>query len=105
MIDHSVYPDARHANDFSDDFDRADYLDRVCAAWDFGVPPERETVTLFSGWRDVFDRFPLAASPSYHAFRAYFRWPEFPAERCLAPAQWELLDAFEGREDPFQECV
>ncbi len=44
MIDHSVYPDLGHGEDFEDDYDRADYVHRICAAWDFGVPPEAYTV-------------------------------------------------------------
>jgi hypothetical protein len=105
VIDHSVYPDMHHPNDFADDFDRADYVDRICSSWDFGVPPESETVALFRGWRDVFDRFPVPASPSYHAFRAFFRWPAVAVERCLAPAQWEILDELEGRDDPFRNRI
>ena len=58
MIDHSVYPDVEHGEEFEDDYDRADYVQRICAACDFGVPPDRDTVALFRGWRDVFDRFP-----------------------------------------------
>lgn len=70
VIDHSVYPDVEHGEGFEDDYDRADYVQRICAACDFGVPPDRDTVALFRGWRDVFDRFPLLDSPSYHALRA-----------------------------------
>lgn len=29
MIDHSVYPDTEHGNDFEDDYGRADYVYRV----------------------------------------------------------------------------
>lgn len=105
MIDHSVYPDLRHGDDFEDDYDRADHLHRVCTAWDFGVPPERYTVELLRGWRDVFDRFPVAASPSYHAFRAHFSWPDVPMEPSLSPARWEALDALEDRDDPYRGRV
>ncbi len=52
-IDHSVYPDIEHGEDFEDDGDRADYVMRVCAAWDLGVPPERATVALFREWRSI----------------------------------------------------
>jgi hypothetical protein len=103
VIDHSVYPDIPHGDDFADDYDRADYLHRVCAAWDFGVFPERATVELFRRWRDVFDRFPVAASPGYHAFRMHFGWPPVPPEFALTPARWEVLDALESREDPCRD--
>ncbi len=49
--------------------DRADYVHRVCAAWDFGIVPEVLTFRLFRAWRDIFDRYPLPHSPAYHAFR------------------------------------
>jgi hypothetical protein len=105
VIDHSVYPDIEHSDVFVDDFDRADYLHRVCTSWDFGVPPEPYTVSLLRGWRDVFDRFPVSASPAYHAFRAHFRWSAVPMALCLSTANWEALDALEGRDDPFRDCV
>ncbi len=105
MIDHSVYPDVRHGDDFEDDYDRADYVHRICTAWDFGVPPEAYTVTLLRNWRDVFDHFPIAPSPAYHAFRAHFGWPALTMELCVAPAHWETLDALEDRQDPFRHRV
>ena len=105
MIDHSVYPDIEHGNDFEDDYDRADYVQRICAASDFGVPVDRDTIALFRGWRDVFDRFPIPDSPSYHALRAHFRWPRVPALPSVYPAPWETLDAIEGRDDPCRDLV
>jgi hypothetical protein len=105
VIDHSVYPDIEHGNDFADDYDRADYVHRICTAWDFGVPPEPYTVALFRDWREVFDRFPIASSPAYHAFRRYFGWPDVPIERNLSTPQWEVLDRLEGRDDPCRDAV
>jgi hypothetical protein len=81
VIDRSVYPDVPHGDEFIDEYDRAD------------------------GWRDVFDRFPIADSPSYHGLRAHFRWPAVPMERSLYPAPWETLDALEGRDDPCRDQV
>jgi|SRR5947209_6585595 len=88
-----------------DDYDRADYVRRICRACDFGVPPDHDTVALFRGWRDVFDRYPLPDSPAYHALRAYFRWPDVPMEPSFYPAQWEVLDALEGHDDPCRDLV
>jgi hypothetical protein len=105
VIDRTVYPDIEHGEDFEDDYDRADYVQRICAAGDFGVPPDRETVDLFRGWHNVFDRFPVPASPTYHALRAHFRWPAVPIERSFSPARWETLDALEGRDDPCRDFV
>ncbi len=105
MIDRTVYPDVEHGEGFEDDYDRADYVQRICAAGDFGVPPDRETVELFRGWRTVFDRFPLAGSPTYHALRAHYRWPVVAMEPSFYPARWETLDALEGRDDPCRDRV
>lgn len=75
-IDGSVYPDLDEPpRSLDTPEDRADYVQRICAAWDFGIQPEQATVDLLAGWQEVFDRFPLYVSPSYHAFRACFGWP------------------------------
>jgi len=105
VIDHSVYPDIEHGDDFDDDYDRADYVQRICAASDFGVPPERDTVELFRSWREIFDRFPIPESASYHAFRGHYGWPAIPAEPSFYPALWEKLDTVEGRDDPCRHLV
>jgi hypothetical protein len=99
-IDFSVYPDLNHDAEFADDGDRADYVMRVCAAWDFGVTPERVTLELFCGWRDVFDAYPLPRSPAYHAFRALFRWSPLDIPESPLATRWERSDAREQREDP-----
>lgn len=105
MIDRSVYPDLVHGDDFDDDFDRADYVQRICAAGDFGIAPDRATVVLFRAWHRVFDAFPLPSSPTYHALRAHFRWPAVPMARSFYPARWETLDRLEGRDDPCRDLV
>ncbi len=105
MIDRSVYPDVAHGDDFEDDLDRADYVQRICAAGDFGVLPDRATVELFRSWRSVFDAFPFPASPTYHALRDHYRWPVVPKERSFYPARWETLDRIEGRDDPCRDRV
>jgi hypothetical protein len=103
-IDQSVYPDLDVPPASLDtDEDKADYLHRICAAWDFGIPPEQETFELFSGWESVFDAFPVITSPAYHAFRAWFGWDAIPYPRNVsAPVpRWVRLDELEGRElDP-----
>ncbi len=78
-VDQTVYPDQAEPPSVIDSPEaRADYVHRVCAAWDFHIPPEPETFELFSQWKDVFDRYPLPASPAYHAFRAWFGWEPVP---------------------------
>jgi len=105
VIDRSVYPDLQHGNDFEDDFDRADYVQRICAAGDFGVAPDRATVEMMRDWRGVFDAFPLLGSPTYHALRDYYRWPAMPIERSFYPPRWETLDRIEGRDDPCRDFI
>lgn len=108
-IDHSVYPDLDEPPDeLSDDFARADYLHRICTAWDFGIMPDRETFDLFASWKDIFDRFPVITSPAYHAFRAGFRWDPLPWPPGIRPPtpQWEHQDRIEGRdEDPCENMI
>lgn len=104
MIDHSVYPDHDHPpTELLTPGDRADYVSRVCAAWDFGVPPTTETFSLFSGWRDVFDQFPLLHSAAYAAFRTIFKWPPVAGGSVLE-AHYEQVDRRAGRQLP-DPCV
>lgn len=108
-IDHSVYPDLDEPPMTLDTIeDKADYVHRICAAWDFHIHPEPETFELFSGWKEVFDRFPIPTSPAYHAFRAWFKWEPVPYPEGLPPPRlvYRILDAIEGRdEDPCEHMI
>lgn len=99
-IDHSVYPDLDAPPDrLGTAGERADYVHRICAAWDFGIVPELETFALLRRWREVFDRHSLPHSPAYHAFRGWFGWPEVEKGEVLETYA-ERLDRREGRDDP-----
>ena len=104
-VDATVYPDEPPPREFSSLAQKADYVHRVIGAFDFGLPPDAATLRLFSTWRDVFDAFPLAASPGYHALRSYFGWPAI--ERAPFPGEPAYLrqDAWEGRTDGFEDRV
>lgn len=105
-LDHSVYPDERRPpDDLPTPEARADYLHRVCAAFDFGVFPERGDWIRFAGWRDIFDAHPLPDSPAYHAFRSTFGWPAMPRGTCGLTPPWKLQDLREGRVDPCEGMV
>lgn len=108
-IDHSVYPDLDHPPDVLEtDYDKADYVHRVCTAWDHGVPPDHETFELFRGWKEIFDRFPIETSPAYHAMRAWFDWAPVDIPPGLhAPAPpWLHMDRLEGRpDDPCENMI
>jgi hypothetical protein len=105
MIDHSLCPDRDDLNDLPKSFDtdesKADYIDRLCAAWDFGITPERDVVFAMRDWREVFDKFPLRHSPSYHTLRTILGWPPVPRSGGqFIPLRYEILDGLEGRTDP-----
>ena len=108
-IDQTVYPDmAEPPEILQSPEDKADYVHRICAAWDFHIHPEPETFELFSQWRDVFDRFPIPTSPGYHAFRAWFGWPPVPVpDGLIGPTpHYVHLDRLEGRdEDPCADMI
>jgi len=104
-IDGALYPDEPAPTVFTTDADRADYVLRVCAAWDYGIPPEAATIALLRSWRAVFDGFPLPRSRSYHALRAYFGWPALEIPTTSILARWEELDALEERDDPARFLV
>ena len=49
-LDGSVYPDRDPPSDLPTPGDKADYVHRICAAWDFHIHPEPETFELLCGW-------------------------------------------------------
>jgi hypothetical protein len=105
-LDHSVFPDLlTPPSDLLTIEDKADYVQRICSAFDFGVFPERDDWQLFAAWQEVFDRFPLPHSPAYHTFRARFGWPQAArGSHGLTPG-WKVQDMLEGREDPCEHSV
>lgn len=109
FIDHSAYPDLdEFPSALETDLDKADYIHRVCKAWDYGVHPDLETFTLFAQWMDVFDRFPVPTSIGYHAFRAWFSWDPvlFPTTVSGPTLRYQILDRLEGRdEDPCEHMI
>lgn len=102
-IDGSLYPDSPVPTTWDDPGTRADYVARVCSAWDFGIVPEPKTLHYLSEWRDIFDAYPLPHSIAYHAFRAWYHWPP------VRPGDWLVevpdQDAREGRSDPCAHLV
>ena len=96
VIDLSLFPDTTPPDDLHDEHVAADYVQRVCGAYDFGIVPSAAVLGTLRGLSAVFDRFPLAASPAYHALRRLFKWP---AVASVPPARlrYELFDLREGR--------
>jgi hypothetical protein len=107
-IDQSLYPEyADPPETLGTQEERADYVHRVCSAWDFDIYPERDTFALLRTWKDVFDRFPMPESPAYHTFRQIFGWEDVPlVKNPHVRLTYEILDRLEGREpDPFVRLV
>lgn len=79
-IDGTLYPDMEPPDTLVALDDRVDFLARLCAAWDFGVLPEPETVAEIrqSQWRDAVDACRLLTSPTYHLLRAWHGLPQLP---------------------------
>ena len=101
---HSLYPDLDSPPDeLKTAEERADYVQRVCGQWDYGLVPEPETFRLLSRWKDVFDAFPLPHSAAYHAFRSGFGWEPVPGHSLRAT--YEIYDLQEGRTDPCRDAV
>ena len=94
-IDHSLYPDTAAPDDLRDQSVAADYVQRVCGAYDFGIVPSGDMLATLRGLRAVFDRFPLPASPAYHALRRWYGWPSVPA----LPAPELRSEHFDRRDD------
>ncbi len=105
-LDHTVYPEMPcPPDDLPTLHAKADYVQRICAAFDFGVFPERSDWDRFSGWKAVFDASPLPDSPAYHVFRAWYGWEPVPAGVCGLEAPWRIQDRREGRDDPCEHTV
>jgi hypothetical protein len=60
--------------------ERVDFLARLCAAWDFGVLPEWETVAEIRrpSWQEAVDQCRLLTSPAYHLLRSWHQLPVLP---------------------------
>ncbi|GAB4464987.1 MAG: hypothetical protein OHK0029_35330 [Armatimonadaceae bacterium] len=102
-LDHSVYPDVDDLpSELVSDDEKADYLHRICSAWDFDIYPEQETFALLRTWKDIFDRYPIPESPAYHTFRQIFGWESVPiVPNPAVRLTYEIFDRLEGREpDP-----
>jgi hypothetical protein len=104
-IDTSLYPDREPPSRLDTPQEKADYLQRVCGSFDYGLPPTAETLEELRHWKEVFDRFALPGSPAYHALRAYYGWEEVPRLPYLTKPHYQVLDEIEGRSDGCEHLV
>ncbi|MCP4360980.1 MAG: hypothetical protein GY796_23480 [Chloroflexi bacterium] len=79
-IDGTLYPDKEPPTQLTTVEDRIDYLSRLCAAWDFGLLPEQESVAEICRieWRSAVDQCRLLTSPTYHLLREWHKLPPLP---------------------------
>ncbi|PSB29607.1 hypothetical protein [Chlorogloea sp. CCALA 695] len=98
-LDYSVYPDIEDLpQTLHSPEDKADYVARICHAWDFGIVPTLETFELFGDWQEIFNEFVVPHSPAYAAFRDYYGWK--PIKDTILEAPWEKFDRVNGRTLP-----
>jgi hypothetical protein len=79
-IDGTLYPDIEPPTELNNLSERVDFLARLCAAWDFGLLPNAETVAEIRqpGWRPAVDACRLLTSPAYHLLRRWHALPPLP---------------------------
>jgi hypothetical protein len=79
-IDGALYPDTEVPEEIHSLEERVDFLARLCAAWDFGPLPERETIEEIRrpDWREAVDATRLLTSPTYHLVREWHGFPSLP---------------------------
>ena len=79
-IDGTLYPDTEPPTELNSLSERVDFLARLCAAWDFGLLPNAETVAEIRqlGWCPAVDACRLLTSPAYHLLRRWHALPSLP---------------------------
>ncbi len=79
-LDGTLYPDRELPAAIETCDDRIDFLARLCAAWDFGILPDVQTVVEIRQptWREAVDQCRFLTSPTYHLVRAWHNLPELP---------------------------
>lgn len=79
-LDGSLYPDTQPPQSLPHLADRVGFIARLCAAWDFGVLPEWETIVEIRqpAWREAVAQCLLLTSPTYHLLRAWHNLPSLP---------------------------
>lgn len=97
-LDGSLYPDTDVPESLDSLADQVDFLARLCAAWDFGILPRKDTVTEIrkEGWKTAVNACRLLTSPAYHLLR---RWHNLPPLAYLG----QQIPAI--RDDPYLERV
>lgn len=79
-LDGALYPDRNPPSRLETLSEQVDFLARLCAAWDFGLLPDYETVleVRCPAWREAVDACRLLTSPTYHLLRSWHHLPPLP---------------------------
>jgi hypothetical protein len=79
-IDGTLYPETAIPERIETLEDRVDFLSRVCAAWDFGILPEAETLAEIRRpeWRAAIEATRLLTSIAYRVLRNWHGLPQLP---------------------------
>lgn len=72
-LDGALYPDSKVPDALDSLPERVDFLARLCAAWDFGLLPNADTIAEIrkEHWSPAVEACRLLTSPAYHLLR---RW-------------------------------
>jgi len=79
-LDTSLYPDVEPPERLETLAEKIDFIARLCAAWDFGILPDWETIEEVrkEEWREAVDQCGLLTSPTYHLLREWHGLPRLP---------------------------
>jgi hypothetical protein len=79
-IDGALYPDVTPPDTLDSQAEKVDFIARLCAAWDFGLLPDWETIEEIRRevWRSAVDQCRLLTSPTYHLLRQWHNLPPLP---------------------------
>ena len=79
-IDGTLYPDIEPPVELNSLAERVDFVARLCAAWDFGLLPDAQTIKAIrrSEWREAVGACRLLTSPAYHLLRRWHALPPLP---------------------------
>jgi hypothetical protein len=72
-IDGSLYPDKEVPEHLDFIEEKIDFIARVCAAWDFGLLPDKRTlqILLSPEWKKAVDETRQLTSCAYHLLREF----------------------------------
>lgn len=97
-LDGALYPDMDAPDTLETNPERVDFLARLCAAWDFGLLPNADTIAEIRqvDWAPAVEACRLLTSPAYHLLR---RW------HGLLPLSYLGQQIASIRDDPFLTWV